>query len=65
MWRKILQSSFNIAEQHPEVTAELSQLVADHKSTITPAVNQLNLYPPGQAPNESGEATTKRPTNQF
>ena len=56
---------FDIAEQHPEVVAELTALVADHRQTITPVVNQLNLYPPGQAPNESGEATTKRPKDQF
>ncbi len=56
---------FDIAEQYPEVVAELTALVADHKKTITPAVNQLNLYPPGQAPNASGEATTKRPSDQF
>ena len=56
---------FDIAEQHPEIVAELIALVNDHKKTIAPKVNQLNLYPPGQAPNESGEATTKRPDNQF
>lgn len=55
---------FDIAGQHPEVLAELSGLVADHKSTITPVVNQLNLYPPGQAPGE-GESSTKRPSDQF
>jgi len=56
---------FDIADQHPEVVAELTALVAEHKKTIEPAVNQLSLYPPGQAPNESGEATTKRPKDQF
>ena len=56
---------FDIAEQHPEVVAELSRLVADHKKTITSVVDQLNLYPPGQAPGDSGEGATKRPKDQF
>jgi uncharacterized sulfatase len=55
---------FNIADQHPEVVAELSRLVADHKKTIEPVVDQLNLYPPGQAPGEGGEASTERPWDQ-
>jgi hypothetical protein len=49
---------FDIAEQHPEVIAELTDLVAAHKKTIAPAVNQLNIYPPGQAPNERGDEKT-------
>jgi len=56
---------FDIAAEHPEIVAELTALVAEHKKTMTPAVDQLSLYPPGQAPNESGESTTKRPKEQF
>jgi len=55
---------FDIAAQHPEVVAELSRLAADHKSAITPVVDQLKLYPPGEAPGES-ESTGKRPSDQF
>ena len=60
-----LSEQFDVAAQHPEIVAELTALVAEHKKTISPTVDQLSLYPPGQAPNESGESTTKRPKNQF
>ena len=56
---------FDIADQHPEVVAELARLVSEHKSTLTPQVDQLSLYPPGQAPNEGTESATKRPDDQF
>ncbi len=56
---------FDIAEQHPQVVAELTAMVAEHKQTMTPQVDQLNLYAPGQAPNEGGEDAAKRPKNQF
>lgn len=52
---------YDIATTHPEVIAEMRAIVAAHKKTVKPVVDQLNLYPEGQAPGEKSKKATKRP----
>lgn len=53
--------SFDIAADHPEIVAELRDLVAQHRTTIKPVENQLDLYPPGQLRGQSKGDDSKRP----
>ena len=45
--------SFDIAAEHPEVIAELRELVDTHRSTIKPVESQLDRYPPGELRGET------------
>jgi uncharacterized sulfatase len=56
--------SFDLAAEHPEVIEEIRELIAKHKSTLKPVVNQLDVYPPGQMRGESSEDDSKRPWDE-
>lgn len=50
---------YNIAQEHPEIVAELRELAQKQMASIAPVENQLELYPPGE---KRGEDDT-RPWN--
>jgi uncharacterized sulfatase len=52
---------YDVAADHPELIAEMKAIVAAHKKTVKPVVDQLNLYPEGQAPGDSSVESVKRP----
>lgn len=54
--------SFDIAAEHPEVIADLRELVVQHRATLKPVENQLNLYPPGELRGE--DDASKRPWDE-